>query len=1193
MGDVWRAAHGEAEFPVAVKFITPKHAARPEYRRHFYNEIRSAAALHHPGIVEIFDYGTVDDDLRRDGETEIPAETPYFAMEFAEHGSLEDLEPELNWTELRSLLADLLRALGHAHARDVIHRDLKPSNILLMETQSGPRFKINDFGLAFYRERIQDSDESRGSTVGTPLYMAPEQFRNWWRDFGPWTDLYGLGCLAWRLATGEPPFVADDFLPVAQKHISDPLPAFEPTVDVPEEFAPWLARLLEKQPADRYRQAADARWALLRMPDGFEDGGSTGEMRMAFETPSSSNEIAPLAELDVSSPRYETRMPEASEEWAAESAPEPTIEPARRIPPPIPQGWTQRRPPPLETPHMAVGLELFTLREFPTVGRIEERNRLWNALRDVIDRQRSRLIFIRGDAGVGKTRLGEWLRERAEAVGAAVGHFASQSEREGEGDGLRGMLTTDFNVAQMISEKAVERIERWYRERGVESPYEWRAMAELLGTEGAPDARSSNRDFDHRPTSEPRGEESVSEDDEYEAADTRPNFDSAEPDVPALSNAREVRALIRRFFEVAAEERPRIVHLDDLHWGLETLHFLRSFFESPKSTELPILFVGTVRSDSMTQRPLEARLIEELEERDPVETLELGPMSDAEQRSLVEELLYLESDTAHRVADHARGNPLYAVELVRDWVDRSLLEPSPRGFRLPEGVEPTLPEDLYDIWEGRLNELTDGGDGDLALALQVAAILGMEVSEDEWRAACDRLEVRFPARLVQVLLRRRLFHETDSGWRFAHNMLRQTLIRSAREDGRWEDLNALCARVVAAKPDPRDERLAQFWLEADQRRRAFEPLLDASDRYDLRVRHQEASRLFEQSLECVDTVDLDAEPRLDAKFQLRRGRTALVDDGDPDTADQALRAAADRAEQLDDDELHARVLTERSHLAHQQLDYEGAAALAREAQEKIAEDRVSLVTARAALHLAGSLRRLGEAEAARQAFERTYAISRGRYPTERLKCLVQWAYLDRNESNLGEAHQKAREALELSERASSPEMTARAFNLLGDLARIRGDREQALEWYTEAEELAVQVDSRWLFHVHLGRIQLNLETNDHEGTLRSLDRVQHRTAGRRYRWFSVSMLAFELEASAKARDWERFESALAELEDEISDDAPSIPDPAASLRRAAIAACRGNRTAAAERLVAAASEIWPEPENPELAQKLRSLELDP
>lgn len=1193
MGDVWRANHDGDGFPVAVKFITPEYASRRAYRRHFFNEIRSAAALHHPGIVEIFDYGSVDTDTEVADDEEIPADTPYFAMELAEHGSLEDLRLELDWAGLRSLLTDLLRALGHAHARGVIHRDLKPSNVLLTETESGPRFKASDFGLAFYREYADEADQEGGNTVGTPLYMAPEQFRNRWRDLGPWTDLYGLGCLAWRLATGEPPYVADEFFPIAQAHISDPLPEFEPAFEVPDAFAPWLARLLEKQPADRFQQAADARWALLRMPEQPEGQERTGRTRAIFDTESSSGEITPLeplAELDASSPRYDTRMPEfpGDQESAIGPTPPRTIEPARRIPPPIPEGWTQRSPPPLETPRMSVGLELFTLREFPTVGRVEERDRLWEALREVIDQQESRLVLIRGDAGVGKTRLSQWLRERAEEVGSAVGHFASHSRQNGDGGGLRGMLTSVFDVARMKPSKAVPRIERWYRERGVERPYEWRAMAELLGTDDAPDARSSDRDFDRTPTSEPRGTGSNSESEEHDPADTRPNFDSGAPSAPALSNAREVRALIRRFFEVAAEERPRVVHLDDLQWGLESLHFLRSYFESQKSTELPVLFVGTVRNDSLTRRPLEARLIDELEERDRVETIELGPMPDADQRELVEELLYLDPDTAHRVAKQARGNPLYAVELVRDWVDRSLLDPGPRGFQLRDEVEPTLPEDLYDVWEGRLNEMTGGGSGDLVLALQVAAALGMEVSEKEWRAACEELDVAFPARLVQVLLRRRLLHETESGWRFAHNMLRRTLVRGAREAGRWEELNRVCARVLADQTDPDDERLAQFWLEAGDRRRALEPLLDAADRHDLRVRPQQAQRLFEQAEECVDAVELDRRPQLDAKYQLRRARVELVNRGNTDAADEALRAAADRAEEVGDAELQARVLTERSHVAQQQHDYERAATLARRAQERLPDDRVSLVTARAAFHFADSLNRLGDTEGANEAFERAYAIARGRYPSERLKSLVHWAHLEKNASNLGAAHEKAREALELSDRASGPVTKARVYNLLGDIARRRGDTAEAREWYTEAEELALLIDSRWLFHVHLGRVQLDIEAGDHEGALRLLERVRNRTRGRRHAWLSVSMLAFELEAAAKVGDWSRFEGALRDLEEELSNDAPSIPESASSLRRAALDASDSDRREEARRLVRAATEIWSEPDESDLTEKLRN-----
>jgi len=1199
MGEVWRATHGPHEHPVAVKFITPAQASQTSYRRHFYNEIRSAAALHHPGIIQIYDYGKVDEDAELDA-ADVSTDTPYFAMEFAEGGSLEELDPRPDWAQLRSLLVELLRAIGHAHARDVIHRDLKPSNILRGSTRSGGRFKVSDFGLAFHRERADLDDSGERGTVGTPLYMAPEQFRARWRDLGPWTDLYGFGCLAWRLATGKPPFPGEDFFEISQDHISKPLPDFEPVVDVPAEFAPWLARLLEKHPIDRFRRAADARWALLNMPDTPDRRTLPGPPRTSFESQPSSNEIAPLeplARVEASSPRYNVRMPELPDEnsFGTGARSPRTIEPKRRVPPPLPESWSERSPPPLETPRMSVGLELFTLREIPTVGREPERSRLWQSLRSVVDEQRSRLILLEGDAGVGKTRLARWIREYAEEIGAAEGMVASHSRRKSESDGFPGMLTSFFDVSGLDRSDAADRIERWYRARGVERPYEWHAMAELTQGDAAPDARSHRKDDGSddsgaREREQPRGGRSA--DPSRGPDDTRPGFDNPIPEATALSNAREVRALIRRFFKYASLERPQIVHLDDLQWGLETLHFLKSYFESRKSTRLPILFVGTVREDALVRRPLEGRLIAEIRERDVVETVEVGPMPSEDQRRLVEELLYLAPDAAHRVAEHSGGNPLYAVELVRDWVDRSLLEPSSEGFRLTEEAEPTIPENLYDVWKGRLDDMIDEGGDDLELALQLGATFGMTVDEKEWRAACDRVDVAFPARLIQTLLRRRLLRETDSGWRFAHNMLRRTLIRDADRAGDWQRLNAVCAEVLAAKPDPSDERLGLFWLEAGERARAFEPLLEAAEQQDLRMKTGEARRLFEKAARCIDAVDLQERPGLDATFHLRRGRVELIDDGTPEEAEEDFRRAAELAAQVGDSELLARAQTERAHVAHQRHDYERAIELAGSAQEHLSEDRVSLVAARTAFRLADSLRRSGALDEARDAFRRAHAMARGRFPTEHHKILITWAYLHKSASELPEAREKAHRALHLVEHFSSPQPKAINYNLLADVARDQGQIEEAREWYVRAEELAVLVGHWSLFHIHLGRVQIALDDDALERAARLIENIRRRTAGRRRAWFTVCLLALGTEMHAGRGEWEAVDAKIEDLEDELSDAAPAIPDAASSLRRAALMAADADRADRARRLARAASRIWSEGEADQLADELRERDIE-
>ena len=158
----------------------------------------------------------------------------------------------------------------------MIHRDLKPANVLVRQTDGDLWVQLTDFGLA--HAAGGGPDEALGG--GTPSYMAPEQFVGTWREVGPWTDLYALGCLGWALAHGAPPWGAARTVDEKRRqHLREALPRLEPVVAVPVGFEAWLRRLLQKAPEDRFRSAADAAWALAQLgepePSLVVSGAST------------------------------------------------------------------------------------------------------------------------------------------------------------------------------------------------------------------------------------------------------------------------------------------------------------------------------------------------------------------------------------------------------------------------------------------------------------------------------------------------------------------------------------------------------------------------------------------------------------------------------------------------------------------------------------------------------------------------------------------------------------------------------------------------------------------------------------------------------------------------------------------------------------------------------------------------------
>ncbi len=266
MAEVWRGVHEGEQVPVAVKVLTGPRARDAAFVGALKNEIHAVARLNHPGIILVYDRGTVDDDAERHSAGRLVAGSPWFAMEMCSHGALSPRRFPLPWLTSRTLLLSLLDALAHAHARGVVHRDLKPGNVLLSApVDARPGLKISDFGIAQPLGIVGD-EAARDAHSGTPRYMAPEQFNGAAREMGPWTDLYAVGCIAYQLAVGQAPF-SGDALRLAVAHCHDPVPPFGDREErgYPAGYEAWVLRLLEKEPRDRYHAAADAAWGLLQL----------------------------------------------------------------------------------------------------------------------------------------------------------------------------------------------------------------------------------------------------------------------------------------------------------------------------------------------------------------------------------------------------------------------------------------------------------------------------------------------------------------------------------------------------------------------------------------------------------------------------------------------------------------------------------------------------------------------------------------------------------------------------------------------------------------------------------------------------------------------------------------------------------------------------------------------------------------
>ena len=226
MGVVLRGTDPELSRPIAIKVLSPHLAGVGAARARFMREAQSAATIVHPSIVPIYSVAT-------------SARLPYIVMPCVQGGNLQEAHRSRrsvgDCAEVLRIGVQVAEGLAAAHRRGVIHRDIKPANILIEEGNG--RVLISDFGLA----RVLDdaSLTASGMIAGTPQYMSPEQARG--ETIDARSDLFSLGSLLYALATGRPPFRAENPLAVLKK-ITESRP--RPVHQVNERLPEWLDRLI-------------------------------------------------------------------------------------------------------------------------------------------------------------------------------------------------------------------------------------------------------------------------------------------------------------------------------------------------------------------------------------------------------------------------------------------------------------------------------------------------------------------------------------------------------------------------------------------------------------------------------------------------------------------------------------------------------------------------------------------------------------------------------------------------------------------------------------------------------------------------------------------------------------------------------------------------------------------------------------
>ncbi|HEX8795189.1 MAG TPA: protein kinase [Polyangiaceae bacterium] len=681
-----------------------KGEARPEENWWFHQEARAVSLLDHPAIVRARDFGQLADG------------TPFFVMDVLPGRSVHEWmhTTHLPWSVIWSMVDQVIAGLAHAHARGVIHGDLKPSNIMLdlASAGRGPRAYLLDLGLAWLREYRHDTrlDGARQPEVavhsgaGTVGWVAPEQIRRQAALVGPATDLYALGCVMYRVLSGREVFEgnAQDVL---RAHKRSPVPPPNLPQDVPDDAGKFILRLLEKKPWNRFELSADARRAWMRLRPAA---------------------AAPL------------------EDVVQGTGPSSRAAPA---------GYARS---------LAPGL--LSLRAPMLVARHEERSSLWAAVEDVASgRMRQDLIAVIGDAGVGKSRLVEWLCAEVHERGTMMPLRARYGRIPTPLDGITGAINAHFGL-EGADRAAVEQalITRWEVGKDDDDALTWvAATAEWL-----------------RPT--PPGV----------LAPLGPSGKRFVLDRPELRFV-----VMKKVLERLTRDRPVLLWLDDLHFAspntFETLARLHR-----DAHDLRVLVVATARSETLTTDLDAALRMEAMRAEWSGKVMDLKPLATDDTQALLRTALPLDDDAVKRAVEQSRGNPLFALQLLYAWAGGGYLTLEGDKYRVPDRALHGRAITTAELWDERVRAIPT----ELRLSAYAAAALGDDVRGEVLKTLCASLGMDPRDALVALTRAQILLAAGNDQFRWPHALLQEHLLERLQERKDAPAIYRLAANALARHP---------------------------------------------------------------------------------------------------------------------------------------------------------------------------------------------------------------------------------------------------------------------------------------------------------------------------------------------------------------------------------------------------------
>lgn len=1086
MGAVYRALQTSLDREVALKVLHSEQAFTARARRRFGREARAVARLNHPHIASVFDFGTDHDD-----------QTLWLAMELVHGQSLTVLKRDpLNVLRLVSLTDQILSALSAAHARGIIHRDLKPSNILLAHDNEGREvIKLVDFGLAATHSGDLDLDNAPGGLgdeesevtakpviMGTPRYMAPELFRRMPAE--PRVDLYALGVILYEIIAGIAPYPGDDPRQIMRGHLREPIPQLKPREgDLPPLLERCIYTLLAKDPADRYESAAEVREVMQNVIGEYSyvpwmvTGPSLGDPN------------------NMSHPGNMSAMGFLSN-WGAQT-----------MPPAMAMGGGSR-----------FGVNAPT--QAPLIGRETERRHVEKYIRAAVGQGHGSILFLEGEAGVGKSRLLQWVRVRVEEAGVMKVASGDYSRTASGFHGVRAILEDILGTRNVSYGELPLLIEGQLKKWGF-SDDEVDLCVRLM---------------------QPGGDVAV-----FDVTGTGTVADRR------LSVQEHIFALIERILRQAAAQKPWLLILEDVQFASETtFSFLQHLAVGMHLDPLPLVILSTVRSEELDQVPEMRNALERLSRLGPenVARVYIKKLALEDATELVLKLAPLDETLAERIGRRASGNPLHVTQILRYLQESMKLLYENGQWKLAEGVDidTELPDELAELMRYRLQKLAGRHDNPepLLAILQRAAVLGQRF---DYRLLRDVLagEANKPwlselDAALEIFVREGFLREVGKSGQdileFDHVVMRDVILQDLEGRRGLLGLHKLAAEV---KTTFYGKRSREFAMEiVDHYRRAREPAgvyaftvkaaraaLDKSDLKGAVRLYRDAKQLVDSSQvtthielpEDVSEVLTGPEVALEvAHLERRLGEyegarehyRRLLSNDDPVVAlwsrwglgelayrqgdfdesvgwyEAARREAQTETSQIKSRELRqtlfiidafclfgvGRIAHDRGHLTEAQATLNDALARAQKAQERVLEAQVLR-------HLTDVEWRLGDAKKAEVFFRRASILEESHGDQEVIATgLLLGAEFLREVGQSSRAEQQADQARHFFEELGKYHYAAHCLLTLGHIAWCRGEFKTAATHYRQAHRhYETFSDRRGIAHcnLHLAMLALSVQ----------------------------------------------------------------------------------------------------------------------